>query len=287
MMEIPGVRQSQARRYAEELAGLSAPGRGASAGRLRLLRALDQVDELGAAFAAEGIGWVLVKGVGLSLSVWPDPFLRSFSDLDVFVVPSRFAAAVLVLARLGYHTAEIPDDSQVHWTFYRDDSSPVELHHVFSREFGSPPSLVERFVATGVPVPSDETGVLRVPDPAAHLAYVLLHAYNHGFQLSPGWALDVFFMLERHPECLAAALAFFPREWPVCLGLRVAALVVPALADALGAVPAPTLRERALLRVIALRFDRGGLSTVDSALLRVLGSPTPLTTLGSMVSRYG
>ncbi|PKN25789.1 MAG: hypothetical protein CVU65_07570 [Deltaproteobacteria bacterium HGW-Deltaproteobacteria-22] len=285
MMEIPGVRPSQARRHAEELAGLSAPGMGASAGRLRLLRALDQVDELGAAFAAEGIGWVLVKGVGLSLSVWPDPFLRSFSDLDVFVVPTRFASAVLVLARLGYHTAEIPDGSQVHWTFYRDDSSPVELHHVFSREFGSPPSLVERFVATGKSVPSDETGILRVPDPAAHLAYVLLHAYNHGFQLSPGWALDVFFMLERHPDILATALAFFPREWPVCLGLRVAALVVPALADALGAVPAPTLRERALLVALEIRFDRGGILPVDSAWVRIAAAPSPLETLLSMVAR--
>ncbi|PKN47961.1 MAG: hypothetical protein CVU59_00960 [Deltaproteobacteria bacterium HGW-Deltaproteobacteria-17] len=286
-MELPVVRTSQARRFAQELAQLATPGRSSSGARLRLLRALDQVDELGAALAADGIGWVLVKGVGLSLSVWPDPFLRSFSDLDVFVEPTRFASAVLVLARLGYHTAGTPDGSQVHWTFFRENASPVELHHVFSREFGAPSSLVARFVATATPVPSDETGSLRVPSPAAHLAYVLLHAYNHGFQLSPGWALDVFFLLERHPDCLATALAFFPREWPVCLSLRVAALLVPALGARLASLPSPTQRERALLRLLAARLDHGGLTTIDSALLRVLASPTPWTTLGSMVSRYG
>lgn len=284
-METPRIRAAQERLHAAELKEVRSPEGPSPASRARLIRALDQLARLSAAFEDAKIGWVLVKGAGLSLTAWPDPFVRPFSDLDVFVAPASFGAAVLELTRLGYVTETVPDASQVHWTFHREDSFPVELHHVFSREFDAPRALVERFVATGVPVATGGPGVLRVPDPVAHLAYVLLHAYNHGWQLSPSWALDVFFLLERQPEILAPALAFFPRLWPVALSLRVAALVVPALADRLVQLPAPSLRERALGAALAVRLDRGGISAADSALLRVLASPSPATTLMSMVSR--
>lgn len=285
-MEVPLILAAQARLYASDLEVLHAPGSAGPAGRFRMLRALDQLDELGAAFSTDRINWVLVKGAGLSLSVWPDPFARSFSDLDVFVSPSHFGASVLALSRLGYRADAVPDASQVHWTFHREASRPVELHHVFSREFDSPRPLVERFVATGAPLKSGETGQwLRVPDPVAHLAYVLLHAYNHGWQLSPNWALDAFFLLSCHPDILAPALTFFPRDWPVILSLHVAALVVPALADRLEKSPPLTLWERALLRRIASRLQGEGLSLIDSAVLRIGASASPLATLLSMVAR--
>jgi hypothetical protein len=51
-------------------------------------------------------------------------------------------------------------------------------------------------------------------------------------------------------------------------------------------VSGPTLKERALLRRIAAALDHDGVSAFDSALLRVLASPSPLLTLGSMISRY-
>jgi len=285
-METPRIRESPKRRHAAELKEVWDPAGSSAASRARLILALEQVQQLAAAFGDAKINWVLVKGAGLSLTVWPDPFVRPFSDLDVYVAPAAFGAAVRELTRLGYATETVPDASQVHWTFHREDSFPVELHHVFSREFDAPRALVERFVASGVPVATGGPGVLRVPAPAAHLAYVLLHAYNHGWQLSPSWALDVFFLLGRHGAILEPALAFFPRDWPVALSLRVAALVVPALSEHLGAVSGPTLKERALLRRIAAALDHDGVSAFDSALLRVLASPSPLLTLGSMISRY-
>ncbi len=264
----------------------AAPEKSGVADRFRVLSALDQLDQLAGAFDVAGVNWVLVKGVGLGLSAWPDPFARPFSDLDVFVVPAHFGRAVQTLGRLGYRTGALPDASQVHWTFEREASLPVELHHVFSREFDSPRALVDRFVRTCVPIATGGAGPdLRVPAPAAHLAYVLLHAYNHGWQMSPGWALDVLWLLDRATADLHEALSFFPRAWPVTLSLHVAAQVVPALSAVLDGTPSLTLRERALLGIITARLDRAGMTGFDSALRRVGASPSPLATLLSMASR--
>jgi hypothetical protein len=284
-MDLPSIRPRLARRHAAELERLRDPGRLAAAGRVRVLRALDELAAISRGFAADGIDWVLVKGPGLALAAWPDPFVRPFSDLDVFVAPARFGAAVGVLLGLGYRTEAVPDDSAVHWTFTRPGAFAVELHHTFSREFPAPGELVERFVAGGGPVPAVGPD-LRVPTPAAHLAYVLLHAYNHGWAMSPAWALDVHFQLVRDPGLAGPALGFFPAAWPVDLSLRVAARVVPAISPALKVLPPPSASRRVLLAAILACLDRGGPSTAASATCRTLASPAPVVTLASMFERY-
>lgn len=284
-MELPPIRPALARRYAGELERLRDPGASAGAARVRVLRALEALATLARAFAARGIDWVLVKGPGLALAAWPDPFVRPFSDLDVFVRPSRFGAAVMALLELGYRTTAMPDDSAVHWTFTRPGAFSVELHHAFSREFAAPAELVERFVAGGAPVPAVGPD-LRVPAPAAHLAYVLLHAYNHGWALSPTWALDVHFLLKRDPGLAGPALDFFPRTWPVALSLRVAARAVPGLELDRKTLPRLSPTRRLLLSAITTCLDRGGPSTAASAACRTLASPRPPATLASMVGRY-
>lgn len=284
-MELPRLCPRLARLHAAELERLRDPGRLSTAGRVRILRALDELGPISRAFAADGIDWVLVKGPGLALSAWPDPFVRPFSDLDIFVAPARFGAAVVALLALGYRADALPDDSAVHWTFTRPGAFAVELHHTFSREFPSPPDLVGRFVAGGAPVPAVGPD-LHVPAPAAHLAYVLLHAYNHGWQMSPSWALDVHFLLGREPALTGPALAFFPRAWPVALSLRLAARMVPGLEPALSSLPDATPRERLLLPAILACLERGGPSTAASAACRTLASPAPTATLASMVGRY-
>ncbi len=284
-MELPPIRPRLARRYAGELARLRDPGASAGAARVRVLRALDELAAISRGFAGKGIDWVLVKGPGLALAAWPDPFVRPFSDLDVFVSPSRFGVAVMALLELGYRTTAMPDDSAVHWTFTRPGAFSVELHHTFSREFPAPADLVERFVAGGAPVPAVGPD-LRVPAPAAHLAYVLLHAYNHGWALSPAWALDVHFLLDRDPGLAGAALGFFPPAWPVDLSLRVAARVAPGVALDPKVLPPLTAPRRLLLSAITASLDRGGPSTAASAACRTLASPTPVVTLASMFERY-
>ncbi len=288
----PRIRPALARRHADELARLRATGATATSARVRLLRALDQLDGLGRAFAAEGIRWALVKGPGLALTAWPDPFARPFSDLDVFVPPVRFGDAVVTLLGLGYRAEGVPDVSAVHWTFTRPDAFAVELHHAFSREFPVSPALLERFCADTVGVYAGAVAVpgggpeVPVPAPAAHLAYVLLHAYNHGWQLGLSWALDVHFLLGRDPALARAALDFFPRSWPVALSLRAAGLVIPELGELVRALAPPTPRERLLLAAIGANLTYGGPGIAGSGLCRVLASPAPLATLACMFARH-
>ena len=285
-IDWPRIRPSLARRHAEELARLQET---TASARVRFLRALDQLDALGRAFAADGIGWALVKGPGLALAAWPDPFARPFSDLDVFVSPARFGDAVVTLLRQGYRAAGVPDVSAVHWTFTRPDSFAVELHHAFSREFPVSPDLLARFCGDTIRVSGGGGGV-PVPAPSAHLAYVLLHAYNHGWQLGLSWALDVHFLLRGIPagarvELVRAALDFFPPSWPVALSLRVAGLVVPGIRERAALAP-PAPRERLLLAAIAAHLEHGGPGIAGSALCRTLASPSPAATLASMVARH-
>ncbi len=250
--------------------------------RLHLLGALDQLQELSETLAAAGISWVLVKGAGLALWVWPDPFARRFSDLDIFVRPRDFGAAVAVLMEKGYVPVPPDEDLSMHWTLRRENVLPVELHHDFTREWTTPRPLLDAFVGEAIAI--DGGGFsLPLPAPGRHLGFVLLHAYNHGWMLDAGWLEDVHRILERVPEALSEARAFFPRSWPVELSLAVAA-ALDARIDA-GALPAHIRQAgQALARVCRLRPAVP--EPVLSAFLRVAGSPHRVETLARMAARF-
>lgn len=55
---------------------------------------------------ARGIETMLVKGAALSLSVYPEPYLRRMTDIDIWVADSALAAAARCLLENGY---EIPE----------------------------------------------------------------------------------------------------------------------------------------------------------------------------------
>ncbi|AGY57689.1 nucleotidyltransferase family protein [Gloeobacter kilaueensis] len=54
------------------------------------------------AFAAVGIEPVLLKGAYLGALLWPDPALRPFADLDLWVRPQEVQAADAALRTIGY-----------------------------------------------------------------------------------------------------------------------------------------------------------------------------------------
>ena len=65
---------------------------------LRLERvALDVTRRL----ADHGIRAVVLKGVALANSIYRDPSIRSFGDVDVLIEPGRFAATIDVLVSRG------------------------------------------------------------------------------------------------------------------------------------------------------------------------------------------
>lgn len=248
----------------------------------RLLMALNQLQELQEALAAAEVDWVLVKGVGLALWAWPDPFSRHFSDIDIFVRPRCFGATVQALIRLGYAPQQGMEDLAMHWTLRREDSLTVELHHDFTREWTTPRSLLDAFCDEGMAV--DAGGFwLPLPSPERHLAFVLLHAYNHGWMFDGVWLEDVRHVLACTPGVLPKALAFFPRSWPVDLSLAVAA----ALDGRIDASVLPArIRQAGRLLARICRLRPAVPEPVLSALLRVAASAHPLETLARMASRF-
>ena len=57
---------------------------------------------VGAVLDAAGIPWLVFKGPVLSSSMYCDPGMRRYSDLDVLVPPDRFAEAVAAMEAAGY-----------------------------------------------------------------------------------------------------------------------------------------------------------------------------------------
>lgn len=73
------------------------------------------------AFQAEGIAVLPLKGPALAESLYPDPLLRPFSDLDILVRGQDVPAAVRALTREGYtlkpHLARLPLRTQMRLDF--------------------------------------------------------------------------------------------------------------------------------------------------------------------------
>ena len=57
---------------------------------------------VGAVLDAAGVPWLVFKGPVLSSSVYCDPGMRRYSDLDVLVPPDRFADAVVAMEAAGF-----------------------------------------------------------------------------------------------------------------------------------------------------------------------------------------
>jgi len=68
----------------------------------RLIKAESQLEEIANAFNREKVRLLVMKGPAMAWTVYPDPAVRFFSDLDLLVHPERFVQARAILARLGY-----------------------------------------------------------------------------------------------------------------------------------------------------------------------------------------
>ena len=61
-----------------------------------------RLQEIASAFGDRGISYIVLKGVPLAESLYPEPALRSSADVDVMVEPSKVIQAGQALESLGY-----------------------------------------------------------------------------------------------------------------------------------------------------------------------------------------
>ncbi|WP_224243272.1 nucleotidyltransferase family protein [Hyalangium gracile] len=213
-----------------------------------LLRSVD-------ALATVGVVPVLLKGPALARRLYPEPFLRATTDVDLLVAGAQVEAASRALEGLGL--ARAPE---------RPGHGGEHSHH---REFQGPAGLVElhfrALVGYGQALEADallahaeeaelEGRRVRYLRAEEELVYLSLHASNHLLQRL-SWLLDLKLLLLAHPRL----------RWPLVVEVaRASALphlawyALEAARRLLGApVPSEVLSELApprWQRLLASRF---------------------------------
>jgi len=209
-------------------------------GLLRNSRLSKQLEPFLREMKASALGAVLTKGPRLAFSVYPDPALRPFWDVDFVVPRPAWPEIAAVLARLGFEEARageaapLPAAAGVDWTYspyFRKGDLVLEFHfNIFGLHF---PVVAER---AGLPAPRPMafhgTEAL-VFTPEAELSYLCLHAQQHSYERLI-WLVDIAELASRRD-------LDWDKVGAVCTGLKVHAPVFHGLclANALwpGTVP--------------------------------------------------
>lgn len=168
--------------------------------RVRCLQMEKQLREIAAAFKAEGIRVLVLKGPAYGRTVYPDPALRPGSDLDLLVLPDQMRLSEAILEDLGYRCdAKLFDASE---KLYKDekfvhlknprDYLTIELHwrlHSFLgiRQDAGPEELF--FRAKTVTGPSLVFEALGPVDALIHTA--INNAFGHYDGMRLIWVHDV------------------------------------------------------------------------------------------------
>jgi len=216
-----------------------------------------------AALAATGHPFLLLRGLGLAETVYPEPVDRHCHDLDILVEPGHIEAALAALQGAGFLPGE-PDPSRIHQGHRLVHASglPVELHRDL---------FPERYYAAPVAEWFADSRTARVfgrevaiPAPEHQLVQVLGLASGTPQRHALRWVTDAWFLVDRTADFdwdrfLRAALASrlaLPLDTQLHwlaegLGAQVPAGVLARLRDEAGRAPA-------LARDVALFGLRAG-----------------------------
>lgn len=194
-----------------------------NAARNRVL--LREAGRLVAALGSAGIQSLALKGVALAVTVYPDPALRNFADIDLLVAEAEFERACRVAKECGYSPSATPDREAHHAELVTDcgedilsdtlvpefeplhapermarfrERVSVEIHRA---PFVLASGLVRRvdlapFWQGAYEIHLDGTAI-RIPGPEVMVCHLAAHAASHDYRrlLFP---LDVAFLLRRH-----------------------------------------------------------------------------------------
>ena len=161
-------------------------------------------------FEGAGIRTLVLKGLGLALTVYPRPELRPMSDLDVLVSPADALRAIELLKSVGLVLSiqlMAADLQRLHEPFrshhahaFRRPGEPLSLDlHV--RLHNPVPSLAlpQRMLAEALPL---QIGAARtsIPRPTEQVFHVIVHGAPGGYPTPSRlrWAADVAMLRSAH-----------------------------------------------------------------------------------------
>src|ERR1700709_2250898 len=140
--------------------------------------------EVSAAFTAEGIETLVLKGPVLAKWLYPD-VVRPYGDADLMVAPQNWDSAVAILTGLGFSDPLGPMahprmESFASTAFLRGDNKEdnLDLHCTLHGLDGDPERIWQAF-SDGAMTQTIGGAELRVPGRDAQLLHVGLHAAHH------------------------------------------------------------------------------------------------------------
>lgn len=164
------------------------------------------------ALANGGVRCILLKGPSFARWLYPQPFLRTYTDTDVLVAERSFARAAEILTGLGFEGSvlDIPGNRPSHARTFRrpQDEAVVDLHVTITGAEALPGRVWD--------VLSERTQTMellgaevKILDEPARVVHVVLHAAHHG-EKAPNAFEDLRRAIETSSEQVwreAAALA--------------------------------------------------------------------------------
>jgi hypothetical protein len=176
----------------------------------------DTLARVARALQAAGIPLIVLKGPALARTIYADPRLRPYDDLDVVVRPEDESSAVMVLTSLGFaeesyeaevarrtHRDHVHEVAAFHRRFVLADSTATLELHLDPMQLGLRPAGEEARWrrATSMPgVPGAQ--ILGPEDQLVHLS---VHAQKHGYSRLI-WLKDLDLLLRTYGDGLEWSL---------------------------------------------------------------------------------
>ena len=156
---------------------------------------------VGASLTALGqhrMEFLVLRGVALAATVYPQPFLRHCHDLDLLVPPSGADAAADCLAKAGFIPGLPPpgSDEESRWMVH-PSGFPVGIH---VRPFRLRPWNRDIPWVKDCPAHPFAGQEFHTLDPAQMLAVVCIHAVTVGSVHSPSWISDASRLVAATPQ---------------------------------------------------------------------------------------
>lgn len=195
--------------------------------------------EIVAAFKAEGIRALTIKGPASSVQLYGDPLTREFYDLDILADIPDIQPVLPVMARLGYAPSD--PSALLHATTVAGPFIQKPSHHVSFQKAGRPfhieihgktwqddkefyPAYIEELFVRAVPL-AEGKGWGDTLSPADHIVFMVAHGTQHAWCLLH-WLLDLAVALDRTDEVLHRTLAEQIRVLNMGRQLKLACMIV-------------------------------------------------------------
>jgi len=164
-------------------------------------------------FQKENIRPIVLKGLALAHTLYPDPALRPVSDLDLLFKQNEVLPALRLLAEAGFEV-EFPTSNRISKSIVitaplRDGIRvSIEAHHYDPKGRAPDGSYDDEFIgfdSAPAPVSLDE-GIFYAPTPLETLLYLSRHLARHMLDVTAEhplqlkWVADILGLVERHAE---------------------------------------------------------------------------------------